>query len=325
MISIIICTFNRAGMLGESVRSFLDCQADGIEYELLIIDNNSTDKTREIAESFAKLTPRIRYCFEPLQNLCHARNTGIRESLGEIVAFVDDDVLFSQGWLKALVSTFERFEDVACIGGKVVPHFEAGRPPWIDDDVLWVYGVTRYGDREKEIRPPEVPIGCNMAFRRKVFEQIGGFSPSLGREGVSLQSGDERDLILRAEKAGLKTLYSPDARISHRIPPARTTRQWIMKRLYWEGITDIVLRQVSDSPLSRAILTKQAIKTLLALLRRGKDTAGLLRSRNGRDGGPIKIQLDLCYKLGTLRQVVAELFWASCGNAINSGGRGIDK
>ena len=325
MNSIIICTFNRSSMLEESVRSFLNCQADGIDYELLIIDNNSTDGTREISELFAKQNPRIRYGFEPLQNLCHARNRGIRESRGEILAFVDDDVYFSQGWLKALVSTFERSEDVACIGGKVVPHFEADRTPWIDDDVLWVYGVTRYGDREKEIRPPEVPIGCNMAFRREVFEQIGGFRPSLGREGVSLQSGDERDLILRAEKAGLRTLYSPDAQVSHRIPPVRTTRHWIMKRLYWEGITDIVLRQVSDSPLSRAILTKQAIKTFLGLLRRWKDTPGLLKARNGRDGGPIKIQLDLCYKLGMLRQVIAELFPVSGGNAVNGGGRGIDK
>ena len=312
-------------MLEESVRSFLDCQADGIEYELLMIDNNSTDKTREIGESLAKQNPRIRYCFEPVRNLCHARNTGIRESRGEIVAFVDDDVRFSQGWLKALVSTFERFEDVACVGGKVIPHFEADRPPWIDDDVLWVYGVTRYGNNEKEIRPPEVPIGCNMAFRREVFEQIGGFTPSLGREGVSLQSGDERDLILRAEKAGLRTLYSPDVQVSHRIPPARTTRQWILKRLYWEGITDIVLKQVSDSPLSRAVLIKQAIKTLLGLLRRWKDIAGLLGTRNGRNGRPIKIQLELSYKLGTLRQVIAELFSVSGGNASNGGGRGIDK
>jgi glycosyltransferase involved in cell wall biosynthesis len=325
MISVIICTFNRALMLEESVRSFLNCQTDGIDHELLIIDNNSTDRTREIAELFAKQNPRIRYGFEPLQNLCHSRNRGIRESRGEIVVFVDDDVRFSPGWFTALASAFERHVEVACVGGKVVPHFEADRPSWLDDDLLWIYGVTRYGDHEREIRPPETPIGCNMAFRRVVFEQIGGFHPSLGRSGGNLQSNDENRLFVSVAKAGLKTLYSPDVQLAHRIPPVRMSRSWVLRRHYWEGISNIILRQIDDDPLSRVILTKQAIKTLFGLLRRWKDTVGLLSARNGRGGGPIKKQLDICYKLGTLRQVIAELFSVSSRNAVISGGRGIVK
>ena len=137
---------------------------------------------------------------EPSQGHPLAKNRGIRESRGEIVAFVDDDVFFSSGWLKALASAFERHPEIACIGGKVVPHFEAERPPWIEDEMLWIYGVTRYGDLEREIRFPEIPIGCNMAFRRTVFEKIGDFHMSLGRKPGILLSGDEDHFLLRAER-----------------------------------------------------------------------------------------------------------------------------
>lgn len=319
MISVIICTFNRVGMLEETVRSFLACQADGIDYELLLVDNNSTDKTREFAERLTTRNSRIRYLIEPHLGLCHARNAGVRESRGDIITFADDDVYFSPHWLTSLHSSFERHPDVACIGGKVVPHFEAGRPSWIDDDQLWVYGVTRYGDYERDIQPPEIPIGCNMAFRRTVFEQVGGFNPSLGRKGVSLKSGDENDLFIRAGKAGLKTLYSPDALVSHRIPPARTTREWILSRFYWAGISDIALRQFGDDPFARVVLTKKAIRILLEILRQWRDTRGLLGARNGRDNGIyFKRQLDNYYKLGALRQMIIESFKVPGGNAVNS-------
>lgn len=323
MISVIICTFNRVGLLEETVRSFLACQADGIDYELLLVDNNSTDKTRELAESLTTQNPRIRYLFEPHLSLCHARNTGVRESRGEIITFADDDVYFSPRWLTSLYSSFERHPDVACIGGKVVPHFETGRPSWIDDDQLWIYGVTRYGDHEREIQPPEIPIGCNMAFRRTVFEQIGGFNPSLGRKGGSLQSGEENDLFIRAGKAGLKTLYSPDVKISHRIPPARTTRNWVLRRYYWQGASDIVLNQIAEGSHSQKDIKKKAIETLRGLLRRWKEIAGFLSENIGsKSCVTTNNQLDICYKIGALRQMIVESLKVPGGDAVNSERRG---
>jgi glycosyltransferase involved in cell wall biosynthesis len=326
MISVIIPTFNRARVLEETVRNFLECQTDGVDYELLIVDNNSTDRTKEFAEQLALRIPRIRYIFEPLQGANRARNRGIRESRGEIVAFVDDDVYFSPCWLTALESTFQRRTDVACIGGKVVAHFDDGRPSWLHDDQLWIYGVTRYGDHEREIQPPEIPIGCNMAFRRTVFDQIGNFHLLPGRKGGNLLSIDENHLLFNIAKAGLKTLYSPAVQVTHRMPSARTSRRWVLKRYYWQGVSDIVLRQLDDGPISRVILTKQAIRKLFGLLRRWKEIAGLLSSRKRRDGGlHFKNQLDICYKLGVLRQVTAELFSVPDGNAANSGHRGSGK
>lgn len=307
MISVIICTYNRDRMFEETVRSFLDCRTDRIDHELLLLDNNSTDKTREIGVGFAARFPWIRYINEPIQGHPHTKNRGIRESRGEIVAFLDDDVYLSSGWLTALASSFDQHPDVACIGGRVVPHFETDRPKWLEDGMLIIYGITEFGENEREIRPPEVPIGCNMAFRREVFEQIGDFPTSLGRKPGNLLSNDENYFLLCAAKAGLKTLYSPDAKVSHRIPPIRTTRNWILRRWYWQGISEVAMKQIGEDSLPRIVLAKRTIKTFLALLRQWKDVAGMLNAQCETGGGtPIQKQIQLCYQLGTLRQYAGE-------------------
>lgn len=307
MISVVICTFNRGRVLHETVRSFLDCQRDGIDHELLIVDNNSTDGTRDFAEGLAAVNSQVRYIFEPSQGLSHARNCGVQASHGQIVAFVDDDVYFSPDWLTAITSTFERHKDIACIGGKVVPHFDFGQPKWIDDSLHWIYGVTRYGDHEREIRFPEIPIGCNMAFRRALFEQIGLFHTSLGRKGKNLLSGEENHFFLRTAKTGLKTLYAPDVQISHRIPAARTTQGWIMERFYWEGISEIAIRQLDDVPLSRTVLAKQVATTVLAFFHQKKIVATLLTAWTGNHQNvSFGKKLEVCHKLGVLRQLIVE-------------------
>lgn len=307
MISVVICTYNRVRMFEETVRSFLNCRSDGIEHEMLLVDNNSTDETRKVAERYTALFPRLRFVCEPLQGLSNARNLGIRESRGDIVAFLDDDVFFSPSWLAALASTFERHPDVACVGGKVVAHFEAERPSWLEDDLLDVYSISRYGDQEKKLRYPEFPIGCNMAYRRSVFERIGGFPTSLGRRPGNLLSNDEIYFWLAVEKANLKTLYSPDAEVAHRISPERTTRQWLLRRWYWQGISDVAMMQVGDDPLSRGRLTKRAIKVLLGFPRQWRAVAGFLGGiREENHTVPIRGQINFWYELGKLRQLIAE-------------------
>lgn len=307
MISVICCTYNRDRVFEDTVRSFLDCGTDGVDHELLLIDNNSTDKTREIGERFGARYPGIRYLNEPSQGHPQAKNRGIRESRGEIVAFVDDDVFFVSGWLKALASAFGRHPEIACIGGKVVPHFEAERPKWLQDEMLWIYGVTRYGDLEKEIRFPDIPIGCNMAFRRSVFEKIGEFHKSLGRKPGILLSGDEDHFLLRAERAGMKTLYAPEVLVSHRVPPTRLTRDWVLSRFYWAGVSEVAMRQLGEDRFSRWKLTKKTIRILLDLIRRWKETSGFVGSiRKRSDRLPVARQAHFCHELGTLRQMIAE-------------------
>jgi glycosyltransferase involved in cell wall biosynthesis len=315
LISVVICTYNRDSAFGDTVRSFLEIRSDAIGHELLLMDNNSTDRTREIGEGFASQYPWIRYVNEPVQGHPHSKNRAIRESRGEIVAFVDDDVYFSPGWLKAIASCFERHPGVSCIGGRVVPHFEVDRPTWIEDEMLWIYGVTRYGEHEREILPPEIPIGCNMAFRRAVFETIGDFHTALGRKPGILLSGDEDHFLHRLTKAGFRTLYSPDAQVSHRVPASRACRDWVVDRFYWAGISEVAMRQFGDERLSRYILSKQAYWAMRGILRQWRDAPCLLGGINGTDAKvPVSRQTYLYHRLGTLRQLIAEVFTGRGGN-----------
>ncbi len=307
MLSVVICTYNRERLLGETVKSFLGCRNDGVEHEVVVVDNNSTDGTRAAVERLCAQGSRIRYVFEPAQGLSHARNTGIRASRGESIAFVDDDVYFSPDWLGSLASALERHADADCIGGKVLVHFDAERPGWLDDDLLWVYAITRYGEDERELRLPELPRGCNLAIRRRVFERIGVFHTSLGRKGGNLLSCDENHFFLRAARAGLKVVYSPAARVSHRISSARTTRGWMLKRYYWEGISATVMRQLGDEPSTRAVLAKEIAKAVPTLLRQLGTVAGPLSVGRGYPDRDFKKLLGFCYGLGELRQMTSQL------------------
>jgi glucosyl-dolichyl phosphate glucuronosyltransferase len=319
VISVIICTFNRDRILNETVRSFLNCDNCGIDYELLIVDNNSTDGTRESVKKLAEHNHQIRYIFEPSQGLSYARNSGIRESRGELVAFVDDDVHFSPNWITAFASILERNTDAACAGGKVVVHFDSGRPQWIDDGILWIYGITQYGDRERELQFPEFPRGGNMVIRRSLIDRIGTFHTSLGRRGKDLLSCDENEFFLRVAKSGMKMIYSPDAQIFHRIQSSRTSKEWILRRYYWEGVSVAAMRQLGEEPPVPRILARHVVGTVVTLLHQLKDMAELYRGRRDKYKElTFRKRLDIYYGLGELRQTIICLFAPRCRNTSNS-------
>lgn len=246
-INIIICTYNRAAILVGSLESFFRMTLPSKnEFELLIVDNNSTDETRHVVDQFIEQHQEVRYVFEPQPGLSHARNTGIIESHGNIIAFVDDDIFFDPAWLIEVMHFFRDHPEVSCMGGKSIPQFSGGRPDWITDDLLTLYGSTNSGDEVKKMVYPEHPFGLNMAFRRKVFDRIGNFGTHLGRKKKNLLSNEESDLFLRIHNAGLIVMYTPNALLYHRIPADRVRKNWIISRYYWQGISDIAFHQAIE-------------------------------------------------------------------------------
>jgi GT2 family glycosyltransferase len=272
-ISVIICTHNRGDILGDTLKSLVAavCQATAanISAELILVDNHSYDLTGEIGQRFAAKYSWARYVFEPKTGLSYARNRGIRESQGEIIAFADDDVFFDSGWLKALAYAFQAYPEASCVGGKTIPLFEEGEPPWLHDRLLYMYGVTPCGDEICWFEYPKHPYGVNMALRREIFSRIGLFDPRLGRIGKLLLSGEEADFFKRVHAAGYKILYTPFAVLWHRIPKARTQKSWVLKRSYWQGVSEVVYRQI-NTPMSRSFLLSQAFKEALALFQKIK-------------------------------------------------------
>jgi glycosyltransferase involved in cell wall biosynthesis/ubiquinone/menaquinone biosynthesis C-methylase UbiE len=247
--SVIICTYNRSDLLRESLHAVTRQDFPPDRYEIIVVDNNSTDDTRAVTESVAASSPvPIRYVFEKNQGLSFARNAGIRSAEGEVVAFVDDDIDAGCGWLQAIVAAFED-PGIACAGGPIRPIWPFERPDWLTDK--WVGFLTvsefRQAAESGEFKGPyDYPWGANIAFRREIFGTVGMFPTDLGRIGKSLLSNEELGLCRKIEANGMRIKFAPEAVILHKIAPERISKQWYYHRTYWQGRSNAVMN-VKDS------------------------------------------------------------------------------
>jgi glycosyltransferase involved in cell wall biosynthesis len=250
-ISIIVCTYNRAAMLRDTLASFMLMERPlEVHCEVIIVDNNSNDDTPTVSQEFCGRNPELfRYVREPIQGLSFARNTGIRASGACLIAFVDDDIYFDRLWLVEILDLFRK-TDAMGAGGKSIPRFEGGEPNWISTKVLSLYGSTNSGDAVKRMTFPDHPFGLNMVFRREVFDAAGLFNVTLGRIKNSLLSNEEYELFYRIDRAKLPVFYTPLAIIYHRIPEVRTRKSWVLRRYYYQGRSDMVFAQIAK-PWSR--------------------------------------------------------------------------
>lgn len=241
--SVVICTYNRANLLADSIRAVQMQDFPEKDYEILVIDNNSRDNTKEIVASAAKCSKvRIRYIFEDRQGLSYARNTGIEQSSGEIVAFVDDDIDAADDWLKSIISAFESI-DVVAAGGPIRPVWPFEKPAWLSEKWQGFFTINEYPQaKEKgEFHPPHYPWGANMAFRRDAIIRAGMFSTDLGRVGTSLLSCEEKSLFQKIYSTGGKVAFAPAAVIHHKIPADRLNKLWLYHRTYWQGRSNAVI------------------------------------------------------------------------------------
>lgn len=233
--SVIVCTYNRAASLADTLAALAALQLPpGFEWELIVVDNNSRDTTRATVEGFAAAHPALplRYVFEGRQGLSHARNRGIAESRGEILAFTDDDVLPAPDWLALLVQGM-REHGCAAAGGYIAPLWQADPPAWLTDRFYGFLALKTDTDGPKTVREPEeMPFGASLAFRREVFERLGLFDPNLGRKGAVLAGGEEIDVLMRVVNDGGRVVYFPAARVRHKVEAFRLNKRYFRRWRY---------------------------------------------------------------------------------------------
>lgn len=240
-VTVVVCTRNRASKLAATLAAALGLDFPRNRWEIVIVDNASTDETAAIAGQIAEANPGwVRLVTEPRAGVSHARNTGVRESRGDVIAFLDDDAIPEPQWLQALVDALG-WENVLAVGGPVEPLFEGPVPDWLTERFLPYLSAWDRGPEIRSLRYNDYPRGANMAFRRSVFETVGGFSPQLGRSGGSLLSGEETEFCLRIERAGGNLVYVPGARICHLTPTARLTPQWLRRRFRAQGLSEALI------------------------------------------------------------------------------------
>src|SRR5712691_3446735 len=222
-VSVVIGTYNRAYLLEGTLKALASQEVpNSLKWEIVVVDNNSRDTTAQVVTAFSKTTATpVRYVFEAQQGLSRARNRGIKEARGSIIAFTDDDVLPAPDWIVQIAAAIDRW-NAHGVGGRILPRWEASPPRWLTDNrhllslvAIMDFEASRLLALPLEARPQV--WGANMAFRRELFEAVGEFDPRRGIVGKKLSRSEDTDLINRALEHGLKIAYDATLTVFHRI------------------------------------------------------------------------------------------------------------
>lgn len=235
-VSVVISTYNRAEVLPRAIQSLLEQALDPTRFEIVIVDNNSTDDTRQTVEAFFGKAPNLRYVFEPRQGVSYGRNAGILAARAPNIAFTDDDVRVSPSWLSTIVLALAEHPEVACVGGRVLPNWTGPWPDWLTRDHWGPLALLDYGDAPIYVtaRRRLCLITANVAYRRDVFDQIGMFSPHVQTLGRAVATEDH-EILLRLWRAGGQGLYWPALTATADIVPERMRREYHRRWHYRHG------------------------------------------------------------------------------------------
>ena len=226
-ISIVVSTYNRADRLPlalEAIRS----QTGDLPYEIIVVDNNSTDDTAAVVAAIAANDARMRYVFEPKQGLSHGRNTGIAMARAPIIAFCDDDVRVARDWIVELKRAFDHHPDIDYVGGRVLPEWLEPPPSWLTSSHWSPLAVQDYG-LEPLVSGPDHAVclvGASLAFRRTVFDRVGLFTPALGRIKDGIGSTEDHEMQLRMWREGMRGLYFPSVVAIADVTPDRLSKSY---------------------------------------------------------------------------------------------------
>lgn len=239
-ITVIICTYNRCQTLSNTIKSVADqAVSPSLCWEILIVDNDSTDETAQVVEELRRRYPgRLRYLVERQKGVSHARNAGIREARGDILVFIDDDETAHPDWLRNLTAGL--YDGEWCgAGGRVLPP-PFSPPPWLSPQNSFSCGpLAIFNPPQEAGNLGQPPFGANMAFRREVFDKFGGFRTDLGRVGGKMISNEDTEFGRRLLAAGLRVRYEPSALTYHPIEESRLRKGYFLNWWFNKGRSDI--------------------------------------------------------------------------------------
>lgn len=296
--SVILATVHRPELATAAARSVLG--GTWSDLELLVVDQSRDGRTREAMSALRD--PRLVYLHSDVMGLSHARNLGAAHARGALLAFLDDDAVADQAWLRAYSAAFATLPRPGMVGGRLRPLWDAPRPTWFPPAHAFLLGLYDLGDARCEFPPRDLPIGANFAIPADVLRRVGGFDLRLGfdasRSG-SLVAGEDTALGLRVRRAGLRVVYEPGAAALHHVSPGKLTPRYYLSRLYWAGRSHVRTSRLvgprgalaSDAPHApnRALPSGGPAQRIAQVAGRAAVLAGaaveLLSSRERRPGG----------------------------------------
>lgn len=312
--TVIVVTHNRAQILSETLNSLAKLTFNG-SWEVLVVDNNSADSTRQTVEAARATFPvPLRYHFEGRAGKYWALNGGIRIAEGSYIAATDDDAFPERDWLDRARDGFERY---GCdfVGGRVYPVWHGSPPGWVHASSAItgkVLGLQDHGDEPREYGRKGLswPLGVNVAYRREAFEQVGLFDGRLGRIAGTLRSQSQREWHLRARAQGLRGMYLPDMVVHHSVEAERLTRSYFLRWFYWHGISRAVLYRTTGLHLlepegeATHASERHVLGVPVSLWRfAARATASAARRRAmGRHDAAVQYELLVAFSAGVIRQ-----------------------
>jgi glycosyltransferase involved in cell wall biosynthesis len=312
--TVLICTYNRAAYLADTLDSLAASRFDPtqrpLRWNVIVVDNNSSDGTRAVVESrIARYPVDLVYLFEARQGKSNALNTGLAATAAEVVVFTDDDVCVDPRWLDAACRAILSDQSIDYAGGPVLPIWERPRPAWLEDrrsDLWGTLAILDYGDDAFVFEDKQrVPLGANMAVRRSLIDRIGGFDPKLGRIGKSLLGQEQAEFFCRSRAIGARGLYVPAMSLHHHVPASRLTRTYFRRWWFWKGISKFRLEQ--RHPVTELGLDLSQVPKVVGVPRFMVGTAirdglGWLRAVLSFDAADrMRHEMMLCYFAGYVR------------------------
>lgn len=246
ILSVIIPTRNRASYLQQALASIMKQSYPIDFFEVIVIDNGSTDNTRQVVESFQQQLRNVRYFYDPTPGLHVGRHLGMKMAKAEILVYADDDIEASPTWLEAIAESFQN-QDVILVGGQNLPKFESEPPDWIKkmwarnkhgERILWYLSILDLGNKNKFINPYYI-FGCNFSIRRNVLLDAGGFHPdAMPQELIRYRGDGESHVSKYVTESGRKAFYNSRASVYHQVPSNRMCEKYFVVRAYNQGISD---------------------------------------------------------------------------------------
>ena len=242
-ISVIVCTFNRAESMRITLASLTDQVFDPKRFEIVVVDNHSTDETRNVVLQSQQASPvAIQYLYEAQQGKSYALNAGIHAAKGRILAFTDDDVTVDKHWLFQIDEAFQG-SSVDAVGGRVVPLLPFEKPRWFHDKFMAVIGGCDRGDKPHLLQAPRGLLhGANFSIRAGIVHKLGGFRTDLG--SARLLRSEDTEMCLRLLQHGYSVLYHPDVVVFHRVIVTRLTKRYVRHWWFTQGMALARMEQV---------------------------------------------------------------------------------
>jgi len=238
IISIIICTYNREKYIYNALKSITENNFPHEKYEIILINNNSTDNTESECFRFQHDFPKITfiYCVEYNQGLSYARNRGIKESSGRIIIYIDDDATVNNNYIQSYYDFFFAHPGIDAAGGPIIPVYETQKPQWMSHYTKQlITGYIYKGNKIIKFPQGSYPGGGNAAYRKEVFDKVGLFNVDLGRKGNSLVGAEEKDIFDKMTMQGLQFYYIPNAILYHIIPDSKLSDDYFTRLTFSIG------------------------------------------------------------------------------------------